>query len=101
MTLMTVPVLVSCVPVLSHTGILGPSWRPLWEPESPRLSLSGLRAYQWDSLYNRMRQSPVGGKDRADTSLSALYAVWGVQNGASCPVAEGLRGREPPDLPLF
>ena len=61
MTLMTVPVLVSCMPVLSHTGILGRSWRPLWEPESPRLPLSGLRAYQWDSLYNRMRQSPVGG----------------------------------------
>ena len=61
MTLMTVPVLVSCMPVLSHTGILGSSWRPLWEPESPRLPLSGLRAYQWDSLYNRMRQSPVGG----------------------------------------
>ena len=62
MTLMTVPVLVSCMPVLSHTGILGSSWRPLWEPESPRLPLSGLRAYQWDSLYNRMRQSPVGGE---------------------------------------
>ena len=61
MTLMTVPALVSYMPVLSHTGILGRSWRPLWEPESPRLALSGLRAYQWDSLYNRMRQSPVGG----------------------------------------
>ena len=61
MTLMTVPVLVSCMPVLSHTGILGRSWRPLWEPESPRLPLSGLRAYQWDSLYNRMRHRPVGG----------------------------------------
>ena len=55
MTLMTVPVLVSCMPVLSHTGILGRSWRPLWEPESPRLPLSGLRAYRWDSLYHRMR----------------------------------------------
>ncbi len=61
MILMTVPVLVSCVPVLSHTGILGRSWRPLWEPESPRLALSGLRAYHWDSLYHRMRLSPVGG----------------------------------------
>ena len=61
MTLMTVPVLVSCVPVLSHTGILGRSWRPLWEPESPRLALSGLRAYHWDSLYHRMRHRPVGG----------------------------------------
>ncbi len=62
MTLMTVPVLVSCVPVLSDTGILGPSWRPLWEPESPRLALSGLRAYHWDSLYHRMRHRPVGGE---------------------------------------
>ena len=55
MTLMTVPVFVSCRPVLSHTGILGRSWRPLWEPESPRLPLSGLSNYQWDSLYHRMR----------------------------------------------
>ena len=61
MTLMTVPVLVSCMPVLSHTGILGTSWRRLWEPESPRLPLSGLSAYQWDSLYHRMRHRPVGG----------------------------------------
>ena len=61
MTLMTVPVLVSCMPVLSHTGILGRSWRPLWEPESPRLPLSGLSAYHWDSLYHRMRHRPVGG----------------------------------------
>ena len=62
MTLMTVPVLVSCMPVLSHTGILGKSWRPLWEPDSPRLPLSGLRAYQWDSLYHRMRHRPVEGR---------------------------------------
>ena len=61
MTLMTVPILVSCVPVLSHTGILGRSWRPLWEPESPRLALSGLRASHRDSLYHRMRHRPVGG----------------------------------------
>ena len=52
---MTRPILVSCRPVLSTTGILGPSWRPLWEPESPRLALSELSAYQWDSLYHRMR----------------------------------------------
>ena len=57
---MSLPILVSCIPVLSTTGILGRSWRPLWEPESPRLPLSGLNAYQWDSLYHRMRQSPVG-----------------------------------------
>ena len=58
---MSLPILVSCIPVLSTTGILGRSWRPLWAPESPRLPLSGLSAYQWDSLYHRMRQSPVGG----------------------------------------
>ena len=52
---MSLPILVSCIPVLSDTGILGPSWRPLWEPESQRLPLSGLNAYQWDSLYHRMR----------------------------------------------
>ena len=55
MTRMSLPILVSCRPVLSATGILGPSWRPLWEPESPRLALSELSAYQWDSLYHRMR----------------------------------------------
>ncbi len=58
---MSLPILVSCIPVLSRTGILGKSWRPLWEPKSSRLPLSGLSAYQWDSLYHRMRQSPVGG----------------------------------------
>ena len=60
MSRMSLPILVSCIPVLSDKGILGRSWRPLWEPESPRLPLSGLSAYQWDSLYHRMRQSPVG-----------------------------------------
>ena len=60
MTTMSLPILVSCTPVLSDRGILGQSWRPLWEPASPRLPLSGLSAYQWDSLYHRMRQSPVG-----------------------------------------
>ena len=70
MSRLSLPIFVSCIPVLSHTGILGRSWRPLWEPESPRLPLSALSAYHWDSLYHRMRQSPVGGIDRADTSLS-------------------------------
>ena len=32
---MSLPILVSCIPVLSRTGILGKSWRPLWEAESP------------------------------------------------------------------
>ena len=56
---MSLPILVLCIPVLSRTGILGKSWRPLWEAESPRLALCGLRAYRWDSLYHRMRA--VGG----------------------------------------
>ena len=55
MSRMSLPIFVSSRPSLSDTGILGPSWRPLWEPDSPRLPLSGLRAYQWDSLYHRMR----------------------------------------------
>ena len=62
MSRVSLPIFVSCIPVLSHTGILGRSWRPLWEPESPRLPLSALRAYHWDSLYHRMRQSPVEGR---------------------------------------
>ncbi len=61
MSRMSLPILVSCIPVLSTTGILGKSWHPLWQPESPRLALSGLSAYQWDSLYQRMRHRPVGG----------------------------------------
>ncbi len=61
MTRMSLPILVSCIPVLSTAGILGRSWHPLWEPESPRLPLSRLRAYQWDSLYHRMRHRPVEG----------------------------------------
>ncbi len=61
MNRMSLPILVSCIPVLSDTGILGPSWRPLWEPESPRLPLSSLNAYRWDSLYHRMRHRPVEG----------------------------------------
>ena len=62
MTRMSLPIFVSCRPVLSNTGILGRSWRPLWETESPRLALSRLRAYTWDSLYHRMRPRPVGGE---------------------------------------
>ena len=93
MTRMLLPILVSCTPALSTTGILGKSWRPLWEPESPRLPLSGLSAYQWDSLYHRMRHRPVGGIDADDTSLSPHRTGWGVKNaptGANLAV-----GRQP------
>ena len=60
MSRMSLPIFVSCIPALSKTGILGRSWHPLWKPESPRLALSELSAYQWDSLYHRMR--PVEGE---------------------------------------
>ena len=60
MSRMSLPILVACIPALSNAGILGRSWRPLWEPESPRRALSGLRFYQWDSLYHRMRHRPIG-----------------------------------------
>ena len=59
MSLMTLPILVSCPYTLTRRGLLGQSWRPLWESRSPRLALSGLRAYQWDSLRHRMR--PIEG----------------------------------------
>ena len=83
MSRMSLPIFVACIPVLSTAGILGRTWCPLWEPESPRLSLSGLRAYQWDSLYHRMRQSPsmLGG---------------GVQNGTTGSIS-GVR--RPPKHP--
>ena len=58
MTRMSLPIFVSCIPVLSTTGILGTSWRPLWEADSPRLPLSGLRGCRYDALFRRM--NPVG-----------------------------------------
>ena len=36
MKLMTLPILVSCLPVLTRRGLLGRSWRPLWESRAPR-----------------------------------------------------------------
>ena len=62
MNLMTLPILVSSADTLTRRGLLGRSWRPLWESRSPRLALSGLRAYQWDSLRHRMR--PIEGVTR-------------------------------------
>ena len=55
---MSLPILVSCTPVLSRRGILGESWRPLWVPSSPRLRLSRLSSYVYDPLYHRMRPIP-------------------------------------------
>ena len=58
MSLVSLPILVSCMSVLSRTGILGRSWHPLWEQDSPRLALAELTAYRWDALHHRMR--PAG-----------------------------------------
>ena len=58
MSLMSIPVLVSCTPILSRNGILGRSWYPLWETDSPRITLSELGAYSWNSLRHKM--IPVG-----------------------------------------
>ena len=58
MNRMSLPILVSCTPVLSRRGILGESWRPLWAPSSPRLRLSGLGSYVYDPLHHRMRPIP-------------------------------------------
>ena len=62
MNLMTLPILVSCPSVLTRRGLLGRSWRPLWESRSARLALRGLSAYGWDSLRHRMR--PIEGVTR-------------------------------------
>ena len=59
MNLMTLPILVSSADTLTRNGLLGRSWRPLWESRPRRLALPGLRAYQWDSLRHRMR--PIEG----------------------------------------
>ena len=56
---MSLPILVSSTLILTRRGILGESWRPLWEPSSPRLALSGLGSYVYDPLYHRMRPIPV------------------------------------------
>ena len=61
MSRMSLPIFVSCRAALSNTGILGPSWHPLWEPDSPRLGLSELSAStNGTHLYHRMRHRPVG-----------------------------------------
>ena len=51
---LTLPILVSCMPKLEGSGILERSWRPLWEPDSPRIRLSNLADYAWDRFYKRM-----------------------------------------------
>ncbi len=56
MPAMTLPILVSSREILSYRGILGRSWRPLWDGERPPLALRELGAYEWDGLRRRMRR---------------------------------------------
>ena len=56
MTAMALPILVSSREALSCKGLLGRSWRPLWDAESPPLALRELGDYGWDSLRHRMHR---------------------------------------------
>ncbi len=56
MTAMALPILVSSRELLSYRGILGRSWSPLWNGESPPLALRELSDYGWDTLRRRMRR---------------------------------------------
>ena len=60
---MSLPIFVSCIPALSDhrdTGTVLAS--TVGAGVSPRrASVRSWSAYQWDPLYHRMRQSPVGG----------------------------------------
>ena len=56
MPAMELPILVSSREILSYRGILGRSWRPLWDGERPPLALRELDAYEWDTLRRRVRR---------------------------------------------
>ena len=56
MTARALPILVSSREALSCRGILGRSWRPLWDAESPPLALRELGDYGWDGLRRRMHR---------------------------------------------
>ena len=56
MTAMSLPILVSGRDILSYRGILGRSWRPLWDAERPPLALRELGSYGWDGLRRRMHR---------------------------------------------
>ena len=56
MPAMKLPILVSSRELLSYRGILGRSWRPLWDGTRPPLALRELAAYEWDKLRRRMRR---------------------------------------------
>lgn len=56
--LLQLPILVSSMPELASIGILGRSWHPLWEPDSPTVRLADVAAYAWNRLSRRMERGP-------------------------------------------
>ena len=54
MTAMALSIMVSSREALSCKGVLGKSWRPLWDAGSPPVALSALADYGWDGLRRRM-----------------------------------------------
>ena len=56
--LLRLPILVSSMPELAGVGILGRSWRPLWEPDSPTVRLADVAGYSWNRLSRRMERGP-------------------------------------------
>ena len=43
--LLRLPILVASIPELETEGVLGKSWRPLWKPGSPRMTLAEAAAF--------------------------------------------------------
>ena len=60
MSRMSLPILLSCIPVLSITGILGRSWRPLWT------------FYRWRSEYGGLRIDQARRLKRLESENSRL-----------------------------
>ncbi len=56
MPAMKLPILVSSRELLSYRGLLGRSWRPLWDAERAPLALRELGEYEWDKLRRRMHR---------------------------------------------
>ena len=56
MVSMALPILVSSREGLSCKGVLGRSWRPLWDAHSSSLALRELGTYGWDGLRRRMQR---------------------------------------------
>ena len=54
--LLRLPILVSSIPEMETGGILGQSWRPLWEPDSPRMTLAEAAGYTWYRHDGRMER---------------------------------------------